>query len=96
MWIPIVAGAALPAGGPEQVGNKAWNLARMAEAGLPVPPAFVLPTDWCRAVRDPATLRAALAEGIARLEAETGRGFGAARHPLLVSVRSGAAGRCRA
>ena len=33
----------------------------------------------------------ALATGIARLEAATGLGFGFARRPLLVSVRSGAA-----
>ena len=43
---PIVMGAA-PAGvGAADVGNKAWNLMRLARAGLPVPPAFVLPTDW--------------------------------------------------
>jgi phosphoenolpyruvate synthase/pyruvate phosphate dikinase len=33
----------------EIVGNKAANLVRMAEAGLLVPPAFVLPTTHCRA-----------------------------------------------
>ena len=66
---------------------------RMAQAGLPVPPAFVLPTGWCLRTgpeRD-AALRRALAEGIARLESATGLGFGASRRPLLVSVRSGAA-----
>jgi len=90
--IPILPGRPLPATGPEQVGNKAWNLMRMAEAGLPVPPAFVLPTDWCR-VRplDQASLSEALATGIRELEAATGLAFGAARRPLLVSVRSGAA-----
>ena len=41
----------LPPGGAEAVGGKALNLSRMAEAGLPVPPAFVLPTSWCRALR---------------------------------------------
>ena len=61
--------------------------------GLPVPPAFVLPTAWCQRTQpaDQALLRQTLAEGIARLEAATGLGFGAARRPLLVSVRSGAA-----
>ena len=91
----IGAGAGLPPGGANAVGGKAWNLARLADAGLPVPPAFVLPTSWCRALRDgtadDAAVAAALDEGIARLEAATGLGFGSARRPLLVSVRSGAA-----
>ena len=63
---------------------------RMAQAGLPVPPAFVLPTSWCRPRRAGA-LRETLAAGIAGLEAATGLRFGATRRPLLVSVRSGAA-----
>ena len=65
----------------------------MAQAGLPVPPAFVLPTSWCRRnqpARGP-LLRQTLAEGIAGLETATGLAFGATRRPLLVSVRSGAA-----
>ncbi len=44
----IVPGAKPASGGAQEVGNKAWNLMRMAQAGLPVPPAFVLPTAWCR------------------------------------------------
>ena len=47
-FYPILPGAPLAKGGAEEVGNKAWNLMRLAEAGLPVPPAFVLPTSWCR------------------------------------------------
>ena len=90
---PIQPGAALAGGGAAQVGNKAWNLMLMARAGLLVPPAFVLPTAWCRRTgpADAAALRLALAQGIAGLEHATGLGFGAARPPLLVSVRSGAA-----
>src|SRR5690242_10034782 len=96
--LPGVAPApgAAPRGTPrgaEEVGNKAWNLMLMAQAGLPVPPAFVLPTSWCRGGqpnRDTA-LRQALAAGIARLETATGLTFGGTRRPLLVSVRSGAA-----
>ena len=92
-FFPIQPGAALAGGGAAQVGNKAWNLMRMAQAGLPVPPAFVLPTAWCQRTSpaDPAALRVALGRGIAGLEAASGLGFGAARRPLLVSVRSGAA-----
>lgn len=90
----IVPQSALPKGGPAEVGNKAWNLMRMCAAGLPVPPAFVLPIEWCRRVRtqaDDNDLERTLLSGIATLEAATGLGFGSPRHPLLVSVRSGAA-----
>lgn len=90
---PILPASPLPPGGAAEVGNKAWNLMRMAQAGLPVPAAFVLPTTWqarADAGRE-APMRAALADGVALLERATGLGFGAARRPLLVSVRSGAA-----
>ncbi len=89
----ILAGAKLAEGGAQEVGNKAWNLMRMAQRHLPVPPAFVLPTFWCRRTdqSDDSGLRKSLADGIARLEASTGLTYGAARQPLLVSVRSGAA-----
>ncbi len=80
----------------ETIGAKAANLAHMAAFGLPVPPAFVLPIELCAAIvgGDPPareTLREGLAEGIAFLERATGKTFGDRRHPLLVSVRSGAA-----
>jgi len=85
--------APLPA--VSEVGNKAWNLMRMAQAGLPVPPAFVLPAAWCQNFRagefDTAPLQAALNAGIESLEHATGLRFGSSRRPLLVSVRSGAA-----
>jgi pyruvate,orthophosphate dikinase len=92
-FYPILPRAPLAPGGAEEVGNKAWNLMRLAQAGLPVPPAFVLPTTWRRRKRaaDHPALPKALADGIGRLEAATGVAFGAARRPLLVSVRSGAA-----
>jgi pyruvate,orthophosphate dikinase len=77
------------------VGGKAAGIARMAADGLPVPPAFVLGTGSCRrflvegdAVLD--RLWPAVRAGMAHLERVTGRGFGSARSPLLVSVRSGA------
>src|ERR1700744_104463 len=60
------------------------------QAGMPVPPAFVLPTTWCRN-NEPTRLRETLTAGITRLESATGLAFGATRRPLLVSVRSGAA-----
>lgn len=89
----ILPGVEPAAGGAREVGGKAFNLMRMAQVGLPVPPAFVLPTDWCRQarpIRDEA-LGHTLREGIAGLERATGLTFGASRRPLLVSVRSGGA-----
>jgi pyruvate,orthophosphate dikinase len=77
-----------------QAGFKAHNLMRMAAMGLPVPQGFVLTTDWCRtaqrsgAIAPP--LAAVLQANIRALEHATGLGFGSARRPLLVSVRSGA------
>jgi pyruvate,orthophosphate dikinase len=81
---------------PEIVGNKAANLMRMARAGLPVPPGFVLPTTLCRAYlqsgeRLPAGTAELLRQGVQEVEKATGLGFGAERRPLLVAVRSGAA-----
>ncbi|AMJ59685.1 PEP/pyruvate-binding domain-containing protein [Bosea sp. PAMC 26642] len=89
----IASGAAVAPGGAKNVGNKAWNLMLMAKAGLPVPAAFVLPTAWCHRdlTAQDTKLRQALSHGIAALESATGLAFGAARAPLLVSVRSGAA-----
>lgn len=80
----------------EVIGAKAANLARMATLGLPVPPAFVLPVALCAAIvrGEPGARRKledGIVEGLAFLEAATGRRFGDRRQPLLVSVRSGAA-----
>jgi pyruvate,orthophosphate dikinase len=77
------------------VGAKAANLIRMATLGLPVPPGFVLPIRLCAAIvggdaRATQHLRQGLRDGIAYLEKATGKSFGDRRHPLLVSVRSGA------
>ena len=63
--------------------------------GLPVPAGFTITTDACRAymaARDlPEGLEAEVAEHVRRLEEKTGKRFGDAGDPLLVSVRSGAA-----
>jgi len=91
-FYPIGPGVVPAESGAQEVGNKAWNLMLMAQAGLPVPAAFVLPTTWCGRTdaADALALRQALAEGVAGLEAASDLGFGAAHRPLLVSVRSGA------
>jgi pyruvate,orthophosphate dikinase len=77
------------------MGFKAYNLWRMARLSMPVPPAFVLGTGFCRAYfashrKPPPGLRAQLAAHIQDLEEATGLRFGSERKPLLVSVRSGA------
>ncbi|MFC8047223.1 pyruvate, phosphate dikinase [Nocardia sp. NPDC057353] len=80
----------------ELVGGKAWSLWRMSRAGLRVPPAFVVTTRTCaeyfeRGRELPDEVFAQILDGIAHLEARTGRTFGRGPKPLLVSVRSGAA-----
>lgn len=76
------------------IGGKAANLAVMAgELALPVPPAFTVSTEACRAyLADgwPRGLDAELRTHMARMEALVGRRFGDPADPLLVSVRSGA------
>ncbi len=77
------------------LGGKGANLAEMAKLGLPVPPGFTLSTSVCTAYYElereyPSTLAAQVEEALADLEAKTGKGFGDAENPLLVSVRSGA------
>jgi pyruvate,orthophosphate dikinase len=88
----IGGGAALAAAAsPASLGFKAWNLARMAALGLPVPPAFVLGTGWCEACAAGRTVGPELWQDVlAELERFTGLAFGDTRRPLLVSVRSGA------
>lgn len=88
--IPVIQpGAALAEdASAASLGNKAFNLARMAALGLPVPPGFVIGTAWCARADEvgPALWRPALT----RLEEATGRRLGDPRRPLLLSVRSGA------
>lgn len=81
---------------PNRSGAKAAILASVAAAGVPVPPAFVLPIALGAAMAegDPAAETAFLdgvKRGAACLEQATGCRFGDRRRPLLVSVRSGAA-----
>jgi len=77
------------------LGGKGANLAEMASIGLPVPPGFTISTDMCTRYYEegesfPDSLRAEVADGIAHIEGITGKSFGDAADPLLVSVRSGA------
>src|ERR671917_2777319 len=83
------------AGNKNLLGGKGANLAEMASIGLPVPPGFTISTEMCaryyaEGQRFPDSLRAEVADGIAHIEQVTGKSFGDASDPLLVSVRSGA------
>ncbi|MDB5707943.1 MAG: pyruvate, phosphate dikinase, partial [Sphingomonas bacterium] len=77
------------------LGGKGANLAEMASIGLPVPPGFTISTEMCTRYYDeggafPDSLKDEVATGIAHIEQVTGKKFGDAGDPLLVSVRSGA------
>lgn len=77
------------------LGGKGANLDGMAAIGLPVPPGFTITTEMCtRYYADgetyPESVKVEVANGIAHIEAITGKQFGDKADPLLVSVRSGA------
>ncbi|MEP1229332.1 MAG: PEP/pyruvate-binding domain-containing protein, partial [Litorimonas sp.] len=77
------------------LGGKGANLAEMASLGLPVPPGFTLTTEVCTHYYDndeqyPSDMNAQIMQGLAEIEKLTGKKFGDAKNPLLVSVRSGA------
>ena len=79
------------------LGGKGANLCEMTRIGLPVPPGFVITTEACLTYLDQKKkglgpeLKKELRAAMIQLEKETGKGFGDAENPLLVSVRSGAA-----
>ena len=78
------------------LGGKGAGLAEMTNAGLPVPPGFTITTEACNAYYAagkelPAGLWDDVVAHMKELEQQTGKGFGDAENPLLVSVRSGAA-----
>jgi pyruvate,orthophosphate dikinase len=83
-------------GGRELLGGKGIGLAEMTQLGVPVPAGFTITTDACRAYMAaggqlPDGLEREVDEHLAALEERTGKRFGDAADPLLVSVRSGAA-----
>ncbi|MEM9279155.1 MAG: PEP/pyruvate-binding domain-containing protein, partial [Pseudomonadota bacterium] len=77
------------------LGGKGANLAEMSSLGLPVPPGFTITTEACNwyyanGETYPEMLEAQMVEALGTIESATGRKFGDAASPLLVSVRSGA------
>jgi pyruvate,orthophosphate dikinase len=81
----------------ENVGLKAYNMIKIAQMGLPVPPAFVIGTRFCHSYFFSEGRKLSQAfndlvhDNILRLQQTTGLIFGGTRKPLLVAVRSGAA-----
>ncbi len=77
------------------LGGKGAGLAEMTNIGIPVPPGFTIASSLCIAYLEsrqfPPRLRQQVEAALQRLEAATGKIFGGADDPLLVSVRSGAA-----
>jgi pyruvate,orthophosphate dikinase len=77
------------------LGGKGANLADMVRAEVPVPPGFTVTTETCNAYLEagghfPDGLADEIRAAVAALEKSTGKLFGDADTPLLVSCRSGA------
>jgi pyruvate,orthophosphate dikinase len=77
------------------LGGKGANLFDATSQGIPVPPGFTLTTEGCNAYlaaneKFPDGLWKQALEAVTSLEEATGKCFGDAENPLLVSCRSGA------
>ena len=76
-------------------GGKGANLAEMTRIGLPVPQGFTITTEACTKYYEDGKMIndgivAQIYQKLAQIEKMTGKKFGDASNPLLVSVRSGA------
>ncbi|MBN2554382.1 MAG: pyruvate, phosphate dikinase [Anaerolineales bacterium] len=77
------------------LGGKGANLGEMTRIGAPVPPGFVISTEACNAYLEvgqafPDGMWDQVLAALTATEKETGKKFGDAENPLLVSCRSGA------
>ena len=77
------------------LGGKGANLAEMTRIGVPVPPGFTVTTQACNAYLEageqfPEGMWEQELAAMKRVEEQTGKKFGDAKNPLLVSCRSGA------
>ncbi|MBP5657731.1 MAG: pyruvate, phosphate dikinase, partial [Clostridia bacterium] len=77
------------------LGGKGANLAEMTNLGMPVPRGFTVSTEACnKYYEDGETIAPEIIESVyeymGKMEKMTGKQFGSAENPLLVSVRSGA------
>ena len=79
----------------EILGGKGANLAEMTKIGLPVPRGFTVTTEACTSYYENKEklsddIENEILNSLKKLESITGKTFGDAKNPLLVSVRSGA------
>jgi pyruvate,orthophosphate dikinase len=77
------------------LGGKGAGVSDMSQAGLPVPPGFIITTAACNAyyANDklfPEGMWSQSKVALKHVEEQNGKGFGDPSNPLLVSVRSGA------
>lgn len=77
------------------LGNKGANLGEMTKMGLPVPPGFTITTEACNYFLKnkgnfPQSMWPQTIKSLKFIEKKTGKKFGGAQAPLLLSVRSGA------
>lgn len=77
------------------MGGKGANLGEMTRVGVPVPPGFTVTTEACNAYLEageqfPGSMWEQALAALKRVEEKTGKSFGDAANPLLVSCRSGA------
>jgi pyruvate,orthophosphate dikinase len=76
------------------VGGKGAGLLDMTRAGVPVPPFFIVTTEACNEFQKTGKFPAGMwnqeLEALKQIEKRTGKRFGQAENPLLVSCRSGA------
>src|ERR1700684_2291560 len=96
-WVYAFGGgkAEARAGMRNLLGGKGAGLAEMAHLGLPVPPGFPITTELCphfyqHGKTYPKSLKAQVETALKEVGRITGKKFGDAENPLLVSVRSGA------
>ncbi len=77
------------------LGSKGAHLAEMISMGFPVPPGFTISSNLCSIFYNnnrqlPEFLKEEIKQAMQKLGRQMGCVFGGSRHPLLVSVRSGA------
>ena len=77
------------------LGGKGAGLSEMTNAGLPVPPGFIITTEACNTYTEhnnefPVGLWEQIQAALATVQEQSGKRFGGTDNPLLVSVRSGA------
>jgi len=80
----------------ELLGGKGANLAEMSTIGLPVPAGFTISTEVCHYYSSnnsvwPKGLKKQVKDGVSFIESNMNMRLGDSEHPLLLSVRSGAA-----